>query len=177
MSAYAHYDRKLVFIHWLSAFLIIFMLFFGMLVLKRLPSDESKLIPLAIHMIIGLTILMITLIRILVRNMTPKPIPATTGNRMLDIIGVAVHYLLYLGAIGMGISGIGIAVQARLFQSVFERVGPLPQNFYIYPPRIGHGYFALALLALIGLHIAAALYHQIILKDRLLSRMWFGHKG
>ncbi|MCJ7723287.1 MAG: hypothetical protein MUP03_04070 [Anaerolineales bacterium] len=36
---------------------------------------------------------------------------------------------------------------------------------------------ALALLARIGLHVASALYHQIILKDHLLSRMWFGHKG
>jgi len=148
-----------------------------MLILKRLPNDGSKLLPLAIHMIIGLTILVITLIRIFVRNTTKKPAPATTGNRMLDMVGVAVHYLLYLGALGMGISGVGIAMQAKLFQSVFERVGTLPQNFYIYPPRIGHGFIALAFLALIGLHVAAALFHQIILKDRLLSRMWFGHKG
>jgi len=90
MSASAHYDRKLVFIHWLSAFLIIFMLLFGMLVLKRLPNDESKLISLAVHMVIGLTIRVITLLRIFVRNTTPKPIPATTGNRVLDMIGTAV---------------------------------------------------------------------------------------
>ena len=30
------------------------------------------------------------------------------------------------------------------------------------------------LLALLALHVAAALYHQFLLKDNLLARMWFG---
>jgi cytochrome b561 len=39
-----------------------------------------------------------------------------------------------------------------------------------------HGIFAKALFALIALHIGAALYHQVIHKDGLLSRMWFGKR-
>jgi cytochrome b561 len=30
------------------------------------------------------------------------------------------------------------------------------------------------ILGLIALHVGAALYHQFILKDNLLARMWFG---
>ncbi len=30
------------------------------------------------------------------------------------------------------------------------------------------------LLVLIILHVAAALYHQFLLKDNLMGRMWFG---
>ena len=33
------------------------------------------------------------------------------------------------------------------------------------------------LMALIALHLAAALYHQFVLKDGLLARMWFGKRG
>jgi cytochrome b561 len=86
---------------------------------------------------------------------------------------VLTHYLLYLGALGMGISGLGLAMNAGLFQSVFAKVGALPQDFYIFPVRYGHGFTASALLGLVLLHIGAALYHQFIRKDNLMTRMSF----
>jgi cytochrome b561 len=39
---------------------------------------------------------------------------------------------------------------------------------------MGHGLTSSLLLALVALHFGAALYHQFILKDNLLARMWFG---
>lgn len=33
------------------------------------------------------------------------------------------------------------------------------------------------LMALIALHVAAALYHRFVLKDGLLRRMWFGKRS
>jgi cytochrome b561 len=44
------------------------------------------------------------------------------------------------------------------------------------PTRIAHGLIATLLVALIVLHIAAAIYHQVVLKDGLLRRMWFGKR-
>jgi cytochrome b561 len=37
-----------------------------------------------------------------------------------------------------------------------------------------HGLFFFLSALLILLHIGAALYHQFILKDNLLARMWYG---
>jgi len=37
-----------------------------------------------------------------------------------------------------------------------------------------HLYISIILIALLTLHILAAFYHQVIRKDRLLSRMWYG---
>ncbi|MEO0931222.1 MAG: cytochrome b/b6 domain-containing protein [Pseudomonadota bacterium] len=42
---------------------------------------------------------------------------------------------------------------------------------------MAHGFIALLLVALIVLHIAAALYHQVVLKDGLMRRMWFGRRN
>lgn len=167
------YQPALVAIHWLTAFLIIFMLVVGKLSLKWMPNEASKILPLAFHMIGGITILVLTLVRIYVRIKFPKPAPATAGNRFLDWIGVATHYLLYLAALGMGISGLGIAAQAGLFSSVFGGQGSLPEDFFVYPARYGHGYLSSALILIILLHFGAALYHQFIRKDGLFSRMWF----
>ena len=37
-----------------------------------------------------------------------------------------------------------------------------------------HEFLAYALLALIGLHVAAALWHHLVLRDATLKRMWRG---
>jgi cytochrome b561 len=124
-------------------------------------------------MTLGIVILVLTLVRIYVRITKPKPAPASAGNAILDKIGVATHYLLYLGALGMGISGVGLAMEAGLFSSVYGRTGSLPADFYVYPVRFGHGFTASALIVLVLLHIGAALYHQFILRDGLLDRMSF----
>jgi cytochrome b561 len=59
---------------------------------------------------------------------------------------------------------------------VFGGVGSLPVNFDAIPPRVAHGVLAKLLLLLIGLHAAAALYHQFVRRDGLFSRMAFGRR-
>jgi cytochrome b561 len=174
MNAPKKYHPWLVAIHWITALLIILNLVVGTLVLKWLPNDTGKLMPLASHMTLGIIILALTLVRIYVRSTKPKPAPATAKNAILDKIGVITHILLYLGALGMGLSGVGLALQSGLFSSVYGGTGALPQDFYIYPARMGHGFVSTALIGLVVLHIGAAFYHQIILRDGLLSRMTFG---
>ncbi|MCX6066363.1 MAG: cytochrome b/b6 domain-containing protein [Chloroflexi bacterium] len=173
MSTPKKYNPWLVAIHWISALLIIFNLLAGLFLLKWLPNDSAKLMPLAGHMTSGIIILVLTLVRIYVRATTPKPTPASAGNAILDKIGVITHYLLYLGALGMGLSGVALAMQSSLFASVFSGAGSLPQDFYVYPSRMGHGFISIALGLLVLLHIGAALYHQFILRDGLLGRMSF----
>lgn len=174
MKRPTRYHPALVVLHWISAALVIFLLLSGMLSLERIPNTPDKIPALSLHMGLGIAILLLTILRILVRLSTRLPAPATTGNAFLDLIGRMTHVLLYVGMIGMGLSGMGVASQAGLFESVFERSGaPLPADFFVYPARYGHGYLALGLLALVGLHIAAALYHQFIRRDHLLRRMWF----
>lgn len=177
MSKPARYHPLLVIIHWLSALLVGTMLLVGMFMLKQMPNTEAKIPSLAIHMATGIAILLLTALRVVVRLSTRLPAPARTGSAFLDVVGRVTHVLLYVGMIGMGISGLGVASQAGLFASVFERSGaPLPEDFFSFPARYGHGYLALGLLALVGLHIGAALYHQFIRRDNLLARMSFGRQ-
>jgi len=167
----------LVAIHWLSALLIVFMLAFGTLVLARMPNNADKLLPAILHAGTGLLILVLTTARFIVRLVTPKPAPASTGNKFLDLVGVATHWLLYLGAFGMGLSGLGIAIQSGLFGMVASGSWSLTGGFYQFAPRVGHHYVALAMDAIILMHIGAALFHQFIRKDHLLARMGLGKRA
>jgi cytochrome b561 len=174
MSAPKRYNPALVGLHWLVAALIFIMLVMGYTRLGGTPNDAAKIQTLGLHMPIGITIVVLTVIRFAVRLSTKKPAPATAGHPLLDKLGVATHYLLYLAALSMGLSGMGISALAGLPAIVFERSGSLPADFAAFGPAIAHGFLSFVLSGLVLMHIGAALYHQFIRKDNLLARMWFG---
>lgn len=172
------YHPALVVLHWLMALLLIVALGMGMLKLQHIPNaSPEKLDALRGHMIAGVLIFGLMLLRLATRLATRKPAHASTGNALLDRVGRGVHHLFYVLVILMALSGFALALQAGLPGIVFGGSGaPLPADFSAFVPRIVHGAIALLLVALIVLHAAAALYHQFVLKDGLLSRMGFGRR-
>lgn len=179
MSKESHpvrYHPAHVVLHWLMFLLVVMMLGVGKFVLPGVSADDpQKAFMLQTHAYIGGSIAVLLVIRLILRFAVKIPAPANAGNVFLNFVAKAVHFLLYLLLIGMAVSGLGIFQLADL-PSVFAGEASYPQDFFAYPPRIGHGLISTVLLLLILLHIGAAFYHQFILKDNLLSRMWFGKR-
>ena len=161
-------------IHWLMALLVIMMLGVGKFAMPGIsPEDPQKPMMLQSHAYIGIALTVLLVIRLVLRFTTKQPAPADAGNAFLNWVGKAVHILLYVLLIGMAASGLGLFQMANL-PAVFSGAAPYPSNFFDYPARNGHGLFSGLLLALVALHVGAALYHQFIRKDNLMARMWFG---
>lgn len=164
----ARYHPVLVALHWLLAALILFSLAMGMLSLTRIPNaSPDKLFALRGHMVVGVAIGLLTLLRLVTMALTAKPAPLSTASR----IG---HFSLYAAVLLMAASGMTLALQAGLPAIVFGGTGTLPESFGVFTPRAVHGVIAWLLLFLIALHIAAALYHQLVRRDGLMRRMAFG---
>jgi cytochrome b561 len=70
-----------------------------------------------------------------------------------------------------------MALQTGLFDSVFLGHGSLPADFWAYPIRSVHYVASRILMALIAIHVAAAFYHALVLRDGLLGRMFFGRRA
>lgn len=174
----SRYHPALVGLHWLLAALLMLALTMGTFVLKDMPNTSpDKIGLLRGHMILGLVIGALMLVRLAVRIRTRRPPVASTGNPLLDQLGKSAHAGLYLLVFAMAASGLATAVQAGLPEIVFGgSAGALPQSFAAYTPRVVHGWIAKALMALVGLHLVGVVFHQFRLKDRLLSRMWFGER-
>lgn len=172
------YHPALVALHWLLAALIMLAMTMGTFVLKEIPNTSpDKVGSLRGHMIVGMVIGALMLVRLVTRLRTRRPPHASTGSALLDQLGRAAHAGLYLLVFVMAASGLATAVQAGLPEIVFGGgAGSLPRDFAAYTPRLVHGWIAKALMALVGLHVAGVLFHQFGLKDRLLSRMWFGKR-
>lgn len=162
------YNRVLVALHWLLAALLVFALAMGTLSLRHIPNaSPEKLFALRGHMVAGLAILALTLVRLAVHLGSAKPPRVSIGAALG-------HYGLYALVILMAASGIGIALATGLPDIVFGGSGaPLPETFAGIAPRAVHGIVAKLLMALIALHVVAALHHHFIRRDGLLRRMTF----
>ena len=178
MQRATRYHPLLVALHWLIALMLIGMLIGGFLVVSKMPnSDPGKVQLLMGHMIGGVSILTLILIRLGVRLSTAKPAPAETGNPLLDKLGRFNHYAFYVVVIVIAVSGIATAKISGLSETVFNHTGaPLPEHFGIYPTFRVHAIMNLLLVALVALHIVAALWHQFIRGDGLFRRMGFGKR-
>ena len=160
------YSPLWISLHWAIALLLFVEFLLGLSTRFVTPDYWMPLV--SWHMPLGILILLLLIIRIIVRNRTPHPEPATVGNMILDKIGVITHYLLYVLAVILPISG--------MLLSINYGISPIQSDFISnlrWVPSL-HRLIAPAFGLLILLHIGAALYHQVIRKDQLLSRMWYG---
>ena len=173
------YHPALVALHWLLALLLVLALGMGTFVLKEMPNDAiDKIGALRGHMLIGIAIGALMLVRLIVRLRTSHPPAQSAGHAALDRLRNLAHTGLYVLVFAMAASGGATAMLAGLPEIVFgNTMAPLPESFYAYPPRFVHGWIAKALFLVIGFHLIGALFHQFRLKDRLLSRLWSGSAG
>lgn len=155
------YHPAIVILHWMVLILML-----AAVVIS--PEDEGGGSRLGLHTILGGIILVLMLIRLALRWLVPQPEWATAGNGFLDVVGRMTHYALYFITFFILITG------AALLQRGGGEAGEgLPDGFFM---SAFHALGWLAAFLLIALHAAAALYHQFILKDNLLGRMWFGKR-
>ena len=150
-------------------------------------SANAKLVPLTVHIVLGIAILLIVIVRYALRVMVFKPIRRvsqvpekfTKKLPLLDQLSIYVHPLLYLFSALMAVLGIAIALPSNLFGMLLgSGAAPvqLPVDFYIYPARSWHGTLSLLLLLLIGQHVLVAIFHQFLKGENFLGRMWFIRK-
>ena len=122
------YHPALVVLHWLIAALIVLTAFLalgggegegfraGRLSLFGFPA-------ISIHMILGLLVLALLIVRLVVRWRTGQPDWATTGSGFLDRIGVVTHWALYFFTFAITITGIILALQTNRLSRIFAPVG------------------------------------------------------
>jgi len=175
--AIKRYNPIAVTLHWLVAILIFAtLLFAGEEGEGGMAVSIAGLPPIGIHMILGISTLVLLTIRVFVRWFTKRPDWASTGTPFLDLVGKLTHFGLYFFTFAITITGIVMASQRGLFARVLGIGTAAARGFSRGGFQLGafHGLSWAVLFLLILLHVGAALFHQFIKKDNLLGRMWYG---
>ena len=171
----SRYQPVLVALHWLVALMIIGLLCLGFFVLADMPNtDPRKLDILVWHMSGGMFVLVLMILRVIIRIWSARPAIATIGSPLFDQLASIAHKSFYVLVFLMIATGWSTG---WLISGVFQPNGEsLPDTFAVFPTFRAHAVLATLLTILIAVHIAAALYHQFVLKDGLFRRMWFGER-
>ena len=172
------YTGTAIALHWILALALIGIFAFG-LYMTSLPFSPTKLKYFNWHKWAGMTILILSALRILWRvTHRPPALPEATARAMPAWQHVAhhgVHHLMYALFFAVPLMG-WIYSSAAGFPIVLFGVMPLPDLVSRSPElaealKPWHAYLAYTLAALVVMHVAALLKHQLIDRDGLLSRM------
>jgi cytochrome b561 len=130
-----------------------------------------------VHALIGIALWLLLVARFGYRlRHAPPPLPTEVGA-FSRRFSSPVHFALYALMFVIPIIGVVTFVyHGRVFQfGLFELDFGIKKNRAIFGPTEDiHGYLAYALFALAGLHALAALWHQFVLHDGVLARIWPG---
>ena len=179
----ARYSHTAIVLHWVLGLTILGL--FGMgLYMTSLPFSPARLKLYNWHKWAGITLLALSVLRVLWRaTHRPPALPASIAHAMPAWQHWAhhgTHYVMY--ALFFLVPLIGWAYSSAAgFPIVVFGVLPLP-DFVPVDKALAelikpfHELSAFALVGLAGLHIAAALKHQLVDKDGLIGRMLPGSR-
>lgn len=167
------YNYSAITLHWLIALLLAFQIALGW----ALEGDNSPELfaRYQLHKSIGITILLLSLARLAVRFILPRP-PASDGPAWTRGLASIVHWLFYLVMILGPLTGWLLVSTARV-QVPTLLYGTLPWphlpvgRAWHEPAEAIHGAMAWLAIGLFLLHIAGALRHQWLLGKPELQRM------
>ena len=162
------------FLHWLIVALIALQAALGLTGLM-LPLGLEKLVVLARHKSIGITILGLALLRLLWRWLNPIPPLPSNLKPHERFLAHFTHAALYVLLFAMPLTG-WMMSSARGFPvswfNLYQLPDLVPKSESIYDAMVTtHAVLAIALALTVVLHIAAALKHHFVLKDDTLRRM------
>jgi cytochrome b561 len=160
--------------HWLIA-LMIFIPFGIGVYASGLPMSLARLQWLSHHKALGITILVLVLLRLMWRVFNrPPPLPASMP-RWERRAAVATHWGIYALLIAAPLAGWLYASAAGLSVSWFGVVNVpdlVAKNPELAPTmRALHSLLVKTLAVLLVLHIAAATRHALLLRDGVMRRM------
>jgi cytochrome b561 len=159
-------------LHWTMAAMVLTQLGIGVTMVASL-GDYHTLV--SIHRPLGAAILILVVVRFVVRRLSRLPPFPPTMSRLERRAAAAAEYTMYGLMFVQPLVGWGMLSAARYPVVLF---GPVHLPFILPPDpmlyavlRKAHTVVAYLLFLAILAHIAAILWHTLIVRDRMLTRM------
>jgi cytochrome b561 len=170
----ARYSGLAILLHWGSAAIIVALFLIGWQMV-RMPLSPGKMEAYALHKSLGFLILVVAVARVVWRMLRPPPPELMGTPEWQRRAANATHVVLYLlmfalpmsgwvynSSVGFPLSFFGLIDVPPLFSG-----GPDTKELW----RTAHWLLGWGVVGLVSLHVGAALYHQVIIRDSILQRM------
>jgi cytochrome b561 len=167
--------------HWILGATIIGMLAYGWW-MNHIPARADRFFYRSIHADIGYAVLLLMVLRLIWRSINPVPALPSDTPRWQRIGAHISHWALY--GVTIVVAMLGWAHSGARAQNYSDWFGLFHVPQFTSPDKAAaqayedrHILFAYVLLALIVIHVGAALLHHFIRRDRVTARMIDGEPG
>lgn len=180
MAPATRYTATAIALHWLAALLVLFTFPLGVY-MHELALSPFKLKLISYHKWLGVTIFLLTVMRLAWRATHVPPPLAETIPLWQQRAAHSLHFLLYVLLLAIPLSG-WLMSSAKGTPVVYLGLVQLP-DLVGKDKALGdllaeiHKMLNFGLLALVGMHVAAALKHHFIDRDTTLRRILPFGKG
>ena len=164
------YNKGTIVIHWLSLLLILGLIPSGF-IMADTPVNETKVLLLRMHVIVGFIVFLATLLRVYFFFSKKRPTKIDTGstfhNKLIVLIENSFYIVLLLICIS-GIAGVLMAGLGGVIQSGDYKLFPTSMEV---PPFVVHKIGAIGLIILLLAHIGGVINHYINFKENTIKRI------
>lgn len=171
------YGWAMIILHWLIGIIFIGQFVLGF-VMVRIASQRTSFELIQLHKSFGFLLLGLVILRIAWRlGNTAPALPPSVGALERRTAPLA-HFALYAFQVALPLSGWALVSVSTL------EIPTMPFDLFVMPNlpfaesdasegfwASAHWYLAYAGIALVAMHIAAALRHHFLLRDTVLARM------
>lgn len=173
----SHYDRRTIFFHW-ATFALVVLQFVVAWTIDDFPSGALRVDARSVHITLGLLLAVVLLARIVWRATEGRRLPAADHGAK-HIVAKGTHWGLYLLLLAMVALGITLTwARGDSIYNLFSIPSFAPGNRALSNQiQEWHGDIGWIIIAVAGLHAAAALAHRFLWRNGVLNRMAVGWRG
>jgi cytochrome b561 len=173
LNSPGRYGAGAIAFHWLMFILVVAVGVLGLL--HDSWPKRTQAFWINIHALTGLLLWFTVMARLWWRRRHAPPALMENIGAISRRLSGPIHFALYALMLIIPIIGIVTFVyHGRAFDFGIFRIdfGIRSNRSVFHPTEDWHGYLAYALFGIAGFHALAALWHQFVLRDGLLKRMW-----
>ena len=149
--------------------ILIFLMIPICLVMVRIPGGELQILLFRINIFTGLTVLILTLFRIIWAFIDIRP-HAVEMTKEYYYFYKAVQIFMYVIIFLVTLSGLNILVSSNLLGLLFGTTNAIPFDNHNFTVSRVHNTLVDVLMVLLGVHILGVLFYQVT-KSNILARM------
>ncbi|MGJ5009016.1 cytochrome b [Bradyrhizobium sp. SZCCHNS3002] len=170
------YDPLLRWIHWTTALLFIAAMLIGLYCGLQPAGTSPRRELLEIHKSLGITLFLLAIARLIVRARTSAPPAPAAFGPVVRALSQLNHWALYAVLLVMPVTGYMFSSAGGYSLRYFGTFS-WPRLFagdkaIAHAGEVTHDTLAYLVYLVVGLHIAATLWHAFVKKDETLARMW-----
>lgn len=173
-STHSGYSSPSRWLHWLTAILVLMLIPAG-IVMTNLGDGPLKNTIYELHKSAGITVFALAVLRVLVRTFAGAPAPYDGLTPFQRIASQANHYALYVLIIAQPLTGwlatSMCCAPVNILWTVPVTLGVPGSEETAKALFFAHCIIGFTLAGLVAFHIGAALYHWLIRRDGVMTRM------